>query len=282
MNKHPQTIKEEVKKSYAAVVTGKQEDNCCEDTACCNEGVLNPMALDYSQLEGYVAEADLALGCGIPTEIAHIQEGDTVLDLGSGAGNDVFVARRIVGETGRVIGIDMTPEMIAKARQNNQKLGYKNVDFFLDEIEEMNAISPETVDVVISNCVMNLVPDKAQAYREVYRVLKEGGHFSISDIVHVGQLPEQILEAAEMYAGCVAGSSEKGAYLGFIKEAGFKDIQIKRERHIDLPDEILAQYLDGEMIKAYRDSGAGIYSVTVYAEKKAEGNCCQATATSCC
>ena len=269
-----ESIKSEIKRSYGAIAVGQTEESCCNDTACCEPTVIGSMASDYSQVEGYEPEADLALGCGIPTEIAQIQAGDTVLDLGSGAGNDVFIARSLVGSTGKVIGIDMTPEMIHRARTNNEKLGYDNVEFHLDEIEQMTQISDASVDVVISNCVMNLVPDKVKAYQEVFRVLKEGGHFSISDVVHVGSLPASILQAADMYAGCVAGSSEKGSYLGTIKEAGFKNIQVKREHEIQLPDALLAEYLSESELQAYKESGAGIYSVTVFAQKLEGGTCC--------
>lgn len=212
----------------------------------------------------------------------NINEGDTVIDLGSGAGNDVFIARRIVGDRGKVIGIDMILELIIRALQNNQKLGYKNVEFELGEIENMTTISSNMADVVISNCVMNLVPDKEKAFREVFRVLKTGGHFSISDIVYSGTLPNGVLEAAEMYAGCVAGASEKGAYLGVIKSAGFKNIQIKKERQIELPDELLLKYMQAEELAEFKKSGSGIYSITLYADKSDQGACCDTTENGCC
>jgi arsenite methyltransferase len=233
-------------------------------------------------IEGYHKEADLSLGCGIPTEIADIKEGDTVIDLGSGAGNDVFIARKIVGETGKVIGIDMTPEMVIRALQNNQKLGYKNVEFVLGEIENMQGIASNTADVVISNCVMNLVPDKEKAFKEVHRILKTNGHFSISDIVYSGYLPDGVFEAAEMYAGCVAGASEKGKYLGIIKAIGFKNIQIKKERLIDLPDELLLKYISIDELEKFRQSGSGVYSITIYADKLDEGKCCDTNENGCC
>ena len=235
-------IKSEIKKSYGDIAKNEKAAGCCTDKACCSSNDLATMAEDYSQVDGYNPAADLALGCGLPTEIADIQEGDTVIDLGSGAGNDVFIARRLVGEKGRVIGIDMTPEMVIRALQNNQKLGYSNVEFVLGEIESIESIVNETADVVISNCVMNLVPDKEKAFKEIFRVLKTGGHFSISDIVYNGSLPDGILEAAELYAGCVAGAEEKGQYLGTIKSVGFKNIQIKKERLIQLPEELLLKY----------------------------------------
>ena len=227
-----ETIKSEIKKSYGEIAKGNIQIACCStNTACCTtDEFSNSMSEDYSNVEGYEKSTDLALGCGLPTEIANINEGDTVIDLGSGAGNDAFIARRIVGETGKVIGVDMTPEMVILALQNTQKLGYKNVEFKLGDIENMKEVSSNIADVVISNCVMNLLPDKEKAFNEVSRVLKIGGHFSISDIVFQGAIPQGVLEASEMYAGCVAGASEKGQYLGIIKKAGFKNIQIKKER----------------------------------------------------
>jgi ubiquinone/menaquinone biosynthesis C-methylase UbiE len=218
----------------------------------------------------------------MPTKMAGIQQDDTVIDLGSGAGNDVFIARQLVGEGGRVIGIDMTPEMVERAKKNNQKLGFKNVEFVLGEIEDMKDIPNESVDVVISNCVMNLVPDKERAFKEIHRILKTGGHFSISDIVYKGFLPKGVFEAAEMHAGCVAGASEKGKYLGIIKKAGFKNIQIKKERIIDLPDELLLKYINESDLKDFKHSGSGVYSITVYADKLNTGTCCETTESGCC
>ncbi len=279
-----EVIKEEIKKSYGDIAKGNIQAGCCSTgTACCTTNEFSSaMSEDYSTVEGYEKSADLALGCGLPTEIANIQKGDTVIDLGSGAGNDAFIARRIVGETGKIIGIDMTPEMIILALQNTQKSGYTNVEFVLGEIESMKEISSNIADVVISNCVMNLVPDKEKAFNEVNRVLKAGGHFSIADIVFQGAIPQGVLEASEMYAGCVAGASEKGQYLGVIKKAGFKNIQIKKERRIELPDELLLKYLNQQELDDYKKSGSGIYSITVYADKLEEGICCDTTANGCC
>ncbi|MDX1904487.1 MAG: methyltransferase domain-containing protein, partial [Thermonemataceae bacterium] len=200
-----EVIKAEIKKSYGDIAKGNIQVGCCStEIGCCTTNEFsNSMSEDYSNVVGYEKSADLALGCGLPTEIANIQEGDTVIDLGSGAGNDAFIARSIVGATGKVIGIDMTPEMVARALQNTQKLGYENVEFVLGEIENMKEIASNVADVVISNCVMNLVPDKEKAFNEVNRVLKVGGHFSISDIVFQGAMPQGVLEASEMHAGCV-------------------------------------------------------------------------------
>lgn len=282
MNK--ETIKAEIKKSYGDIAKGNIQAGCCStDTGCCTTDEFSTsMKEDYTNVDGYQKEADLSLGCGLPTEIANIKEGDTVIDLGSGAGNDAFIARSIVGENGKVIGIDMTPEMVIRALQNTQKLGYKNVEFQLGEIENMQTIPTNTADVVISNCVMNLVPDKEKAFTEVNRVLKVGGHFSISDIVLKGKLPNKILEAAGMYAGCVAGAIEKGVYLGIIKKAGFKNISVKKERKIDLPDDLLLKYLSQTELNEYKSNDNGLYSMTVYADKLEEGACCDASNNICC
>jgi ubiquinone/menaquinone biosynthesis C-methylase UbiE len=279
-----ETIKKEIKKSYGDIANGKIEVGCCNSTDCCGtSSFMQPMNEDYANIKGYVQEADYSLGCGLPTEIANINEGNVVLDLGSGAGNDVFIARRIVGETGRVIGIDMTPEMVEKANNNKMKLGFANVEFHLGEIEEMTAIKSDLVDVVISNCVMNLVPDKEKAFKEVHRVLKNGGHFSISDIVYKGTLPNEILEAPELFAGCVAGASHRETYLSTIKSVGFKNIQVKKERFIDtLSDELLLNYLTSAQLEEFKNSGSGIYSITVYADKLEEGACCETAEGECC
>jgi SAM-dependent methyltransferase len=260
MQKELKTI---VKEKYAEIA--RSQSSCCSPS-CCEPSAETAFSESYEKLEGYVPDADLALGCGIPTEFAQIKKGDTVLDLGSGAGNDVFVARSLTGETGRVIGVDMTEEMIAKAEANRRKLGYENVEFRLGDIEDM-PLEDNTVDVAISNCVMNLVPDKERAYAEVYRVLKPGGHFSISDIVTVGELTPAVRDAAALYAGCVSGALQKEDYLAAIERAGFKNIQVQKERLIELPDELLLQYLPAKELSAFRTSGSSIYSVNVYAEK---------------
>jgi ubiquinone/menaquinone biosynthesis C-methylase UbiE len=224
---------------------------------------------DYSKLEGYNPDADLGLGCGLPTEFAGITAGDTVIDLGSGAGNDCFVARRETGESGKVIGIDFTPEMVEKARANVDKLGYNNVEFRQGDIENI-PVGEDTADVVISNCVLNLVPDKDRVFGEIYRVLKPGGHFSLSDIVLEGKLPPALRQAAEMYAGCVAGAIQKEHYLGLIAKNGFTNIILQKEKAVQIPDDILANYLSTQEIKEFNTTGGGIQSITVYAEKTAQ------------
>src|SRR5690554_5054234 len=286
-----QELKNIVKERYAKIAEQGKELNaasCCGATTPTNK-VYNIMMDDYSETSGYVAEADLGLGCGLPTEFAQIKKGDTVIDLGSGAGNDCFVARSVVGDTGRVIGIDFTPRMIAKARENALKLGYNNVEFREGDIENMPVLDAEA-DVVVSNCVLNLVPDKKAVINEIFRVLKPGGHFSISDIVLEGELPEALRQDAEMYAGCVAGAIQKNEYLNFIRDAGFEAISVQKEKTINIPDDILKKYLTKDGIESMRNGTTGIFSITVYAEKpgvkaekeiEPEAACC-APGSGCC
>ncbi len=274
-------LKQLVKEKYGEIALQSKEQNessCCGSTDCCATGVT-VMAEEYTHLPGYVAAADLGLGCGLPTEQAQIKEGDTVLDLGSGAGNDCFVARSLVGESGKVIGVDMTEAMIEKAKRNAQALGYANVEFRLGEIEDL-PLAANRVDVVVSNCVLNLVPNKQQAFKETYRVLKPQGHFSISDIVLSGQLPEGLRKDAELYAGCVSGAIQLEEYLALIEQTGFVNIQVQKKRLIVLPDDILTRYLNAAELEAYKGSGTGIYSITVYGEKPAT-TCCT-PGTGCC
>ena len=261
-------IKEMVKQKYAEIALQNQETNassCCGSGGCSTE-VYNIMTDDYDHLEGYNPDADLKLGCGLPTEFAKIEKGNFVVDLGSGAGNDCFVARAETGETGKVVGIDFTPEMIEKARNNADKLGFNNVEFRLGDIENIPLMS-NVADVVVSNCVMNLVPNKTKAFAEVQRILKPTGHFSISDIVLVGDLPEKIKNAAEMYAGCVASAIQMEEYLKIIENSGFKNITLQKKKPIIVPDDILKNYLNDEEIQQYKDSTTRIYSITVFAEK---------------
>src|SRR5450631_1401803 len=258
-------IKEMVRQKYSEIALQDKESNeasCC-GSGCCTTDVYNVMTDDYTNIKGYNPDADLGLGCGLPTQFAKIKKGDVVIDLGSGAGNDCFIARSETGETGKVIGIDFTPAMIDKARLNVEKLGFHNVEFRQGDIEKM-PVTSNVADVVVSNCVLNLVPNKDGVFKEIYRVLKPGGHFSISDIVLVGALPVKIREAAEMYAGCVAGAIQKQAYLELITINGFKNITVQKEKPIIIPDDILSNYLSKEEIKQFKGSGTGIYSVTVF------------------
>jgi arsenite methyltransferase len=273
-------LKELVRQKYSEIALQDKSANqssCC-GSGCCSTDVYNIMTDDYSTLGGYNPDADLGLGCGLPTQFAQIKKGDVVIDLGSGAGNDCFIARAETGETGKVIGIDFTPAMIEKARANVEKLGYNNVEFRQGDIEKM-PVAANQADVIVSNCVLNLVPNKYGVFQEIYRVLKPGGHFSISDIVLVGDLPPKIQQAAEMYAGCVAGAIQKAEYLGLVEETGFKNITLQKEKPIILPDDILSQYLTADQIQAFNASGTGIFSVTVFAEKPKADACC---APGCC
>jgi SAM-dependent methyltransferase len=262
-------VRTAVREKYAAIATGS-EAGCCAPTSCgCGPDVLAEIQFigdDYASVEGHVPEADLGLGCGVPTELAELADGQTVLDLGSGAGLDAFVARRIVGDAGRVIGVDMTPEMVAKARANAAMLGYENVDFRLGEIEAL-PVDRDTVDVAISNCVLNLVPDKARAFAEMYRVLKPGGHFCVSDIVTRGELPEEVRRSAELYAGCVAGAVDEADYLDGLRAAGFVGVEVRKSHEVQVPDSVLAGYLTADEVATLRESGAGVWSLTVFGRK---------------
>lgn len=271
-------VKELVRQKYGEIALQDKETNaasCC-GSGCCSTEVYNIMADDYNNLSGYQSDADLGLGCGLPTQFAKIQPGQTVIDLGSGAGNDAFVARHEVGESGKVIGIDFTPAMIEKARTNAEKLGFNNVEFRLGDIERL-PVTSNVADVIVSNCVLNLVPNKDGVFKEIFRVLKGGGHFSISDIVLTGELPRSLRSAAEMYAGCISGAVQKEVYLELIHANGFKNIQIQKEKQILIPDDILSNYLSEEELAAHKASGMGIYSITVYAEKP----CCDPAAGCC-
>lgn len=268
-------IKDLVRQKYAEIALQDRETNqssCC-GAGCCSDEVYNIMAEDYTQLEGYNPDADLGLGCGLPTQFARIRKGDVVIDLGSGAGNDAFIARHETGETGKVIGIDFTPAMIEKARHNAEVRGFNNVEFRQGDIERM-PVTANTADVIVSNCVLNLVPNKDGVIREIYRVLKPGGHFSISDIVLEGALPREIKEAAEMYAGCVAGAIQKQAYLELIAQNGFVNITIQKDKAIVVPDDILGKYLSDDQLAAFKQSGTGIRSITVFAEKPIKEKAC--------
>lgn len=279
--KTEEQLKEIVRLKYSEIALQSKENNqasCCGAGGCSTE-VYNIMSESYDDLSGYNAEADLGLGCGLPTQFAQIQPGHTVVDLGSGAGNDCFVARSEVGIGGKVIGVDFTPAMIEKARANAEKLGYNNVEFRLGDIENM-PVSAATVDVVVSNCVLNLVPNKKNVFQDIFRILKPGGHFSISDVVLKGNLPDALKSDAEMYAGCVAGAISKENYLQYIQDCGFTNIQIQKEKPIHIPADILKNYLNDSEITDFHQGSSGIFSISVYAEKpKAQtctpgGGCC--------
>lgn len=270
-------VKDLVRQKYSEIALQDKQTNassCC-GSGCCSTEVYNIMTDDYSAVEGYNPDADLGLGCGLPTQFAKIKKGDVVIDLGSGAGNDAFIARNETGETGKVIGVDFTPAMIELARKNAGVRGFSNVEFLQGDIEHM-PVGDNVADVIVSNCVLNLVPNKNGVIKEIYRTLKPGGHFSISDIVLEGELPLQIKEAAEMYAGCVAGAIQKQAYLELIEGNGFINVTVQADKAIVVPDDILGQYLSAEQLADFKRSGTGIRSVTVYAEKPVaeQKSCC--------
>ena len=257
-----------VKEKYGEIANQSKTQNetsCCGTSGCCGVD-YTIFSESYDKLKGYNPDADLGLGCGIPTEFAQIKEGNTVVDLGSGAGNDCFVARALVGEKGKVIGVDMTEEMIEKAKQNASKLNFTNVEFRLGDIENM-PIENASTDVVISNCVLNLVPDKEKAFAEIYRILKLGGHLSVSDVVLRGELPENLKNVAEMYAGCVSGAIQIEKYLEIMNQSGFKNIKVQKEKLIAIPDEILLKYISQTELNKLKTENVGVISITVYAEK---------------
>jgi len=262
----PDALRATVREKYASVARGDALSCCGPDSgsdpgsasgssSCCGPDdsgqVIDMIGDAYAGVDGYVADADLKLGCGLPVEHAGLASGQTVLDLGAGAGLDAFVARRIVGEEGRVLGVDFTPEMVERARANAASLGYDNVHFEHGDIEAL-PFADASVDVVISNCVLNLVPDKERAFREMHRVLRPGGHFCVSDIVSVGELPAAVRASAELHAGCVAGAVEREAYLGLLRAAGFADVEVVVDTAVSLPSGLLP---DG--------AGSPLRSVTV-------------------
>jgi len=263
-----------VKEKYGRIAEQGSDDNssCCSSSCCGSDVDYTVFSEKYDKKEGYNPEADLNLGCGIPTDYAGIRKGDHVLDLGSGAGNDCFVARAIVGDEGKVTGIDLTEQMIKKARENCAKLNYQNVEFVPGDIEAM-PFEGNIFDVIISNCVLNLVPDKTKAFSEIFRVLKPGGHFSVSDVVIKGTLSEKMQKDAEMYAGCVSGASEMNEYLKIIDDSGFFKIKVHKQKEIKLPESILSELNDQDQLNSYRTGDTGIYSITVSAEKPVDCGC---------
>ena len=257
--KKPEEIKKIVKSKYSEVAKGKVNiiNSCCgsSDSSCCgssNAGELINMSQEYNpeDIAAVPEGADLGLGCGTPVTFADISEGMTVLDLGSGAGIDCFIAVKYVGQNGKVIGVDMTEDMIQKANENKRKVNVKNVEFRLGEIESL-PVEDNSIDRVISNCVINLVPDKSKAFHEIYRVLKSGGKFIVSDIVIDGNLSEKERLDVSLWAGCVSGALQREEYLETIKGVGFKDIKIVSAREYD-----------------YKlSNGAALYSVTISGTK---------------
>lgn len=265
-----QKKKELVKQRYSELALNSDalKSGCCCGTnpAQPSKKVFTIMSEDYSHLKGYEADADLGVGCGLPTEYAGLKEGDTVLDLGSGAGNDCFIARAEVGESGKVIGIDFSPQMLEKARRNTAKRGYTNVEFIEGDIEDMS-LEDNVIDVVVSNCVLNLLPEKNKIFKEIHRVLKSGGHFCISDVVLNGFFPKEFTDNASMYAGCIASAIQRDDYLAEIVKAGFQNIKVQRTKDVVIPDDVLEEHLDEETILKYKAGNVGIYSITVRGEK---------------
>ncbi len=248
----------------STLYTPSAEETCCSsapETALKADGYSMVGEL-YQGLEGHEQDADLGLGCGIPTRIAGIVPGETVVDLGSGAGNDAFVARAAVGETGRVIGVDFTQQMVEKAREIAARRGYGNVEFVQGDIEAM-PLEDGIADLVISNCVLNLVPDKPAAFREMYRIIKPGGRFCISDIVIDGKLPPSVQASLEAYVGCVAGAMQRPDYLNALEATGFMDVRVEKEHSVDPPDSVLRGMFDTAVVEEYRASDASVTSVTV-------------------
>jgi len=270
MDQEAEGLKEIVKEKYGKIAAQSKEQNqssCCGATSCCGDDVdYTIFSEDYTQAQGYNPDADLGLGCGIPTDFAGIKAGDHVLDLGSGAGNDCFVARAIVGETGKVTGLDFTDEMISKAVANNDKLRYTNVEFIRGDIEQM-PLPSDQYDVVVSNCVLNLVPDKQKAFAEISRVLKKGGHFCVSDVVIKGNLPAMLKQDAEMYAGCVSGAIQMEAYLGIIENTGFRNVVVHKQKTITIPDSTFLKYLSPVELDEFKNGDSGIFSITLTAYK---------------
>lgn len=263
------SIKDVVREKYSRIaLQTENSESCCGCSCSDSEPSVDYTVFSesYERVEGYNPDADLGLGCGLPTKFAHIKAGQTVVDLGSGAGNDCFVARAETGESGWVIGVDFSDEMIAKAQHNAASHGFTNVEFVKGDIEEL-PLNDNTADVVVSNCVLNLVPDKEKAFGQIYRILKPGGHFSISDVVLVGELPEKLRQEAEMYAGCVSGAIQKDDYLEVIRKAGFINISIQKEKPIAVPDNILLNFMEQEELAKFKNSNVGIFSITVFGRK---------------
>jgi len=258
-------IKEKVKENYSQVVEENKSSGCCSSSCCGSSAREEARAkelaekMDYSQddLESAFAEANYGLGCGNPGAIANLKAGETVLDLGCGAGFDVFLAARKVGNKGKVIGIDMTEAMIKKAKANAEKNEVNNVEFILGEIEDL-PVEDNSIDVIISNCVINLSPAKQKVFAEAKRVLKSGGRLAISDILKSEEFPAAIKAKLDNYSGCVTGSIARDKLLSILEELEFKNIEVERKSH---SDQIVEDWISGIDINEY------IYSAYIRAEK---------------
>ncbi len=268
-------IRKLVRENYARAAT--QDSSCCGPVnSCCGsntqEDVSKSIGYSDEEIQAVPEGANLGLGCGNPVALASLKEGEVVLDLGSGAGFDCFLASERVGDTGKVIGVDMTPEMVGKARENAEKGEYNNVEFRLGEIEHL-PVADGTADIILSNCVINLVPDKKQVFSEAFRVLRPGGRLMISDIVLEKKLPDEILNSVSAYVGCVAGASLKQDYLGMLGEAGFQKVAITEETSMPLElmtgDPTVKAMLDeiDLPMETIKEAAGSVKSIRVYGEK---------------
>ena len=277
-NKNSQKLKDLVREKYSEIAEKSDRGDvpdCCGPAGCCESTTgkqtvagtyFDIMAESYEGLEGHLSDADLSLGCGLPVAFAGLKPSQSVLDLGSGAGNDIFIARSIVGDRGRLTGLDFSEAMTRKARANAEKMGYDNIYFITGDIEDM-PLETGGFDVVLSNCVLNLVPDKKSAFSEIFRVLKSGGLFSISDIVLEGSIPESIQEAAEAYVGCVSGAMQKEEYLEIVRAGGFSDVTIRKEREIVIPQEWFVQLLGEQQATTLDSLSFRVLSITLNGKK---------------
>jgi arsenite methyltransferase len=259
-------VREQVRAAYGEIAKGK--DGC--SVGCCGTQNGGSLALGYTadDLSSVPDGADLGLGCGNPQAIAALRAGDTVLDLGSGAGFDCFLAAKRVGQAGRVIGVDMTPEMVVKARRNAERVGATNVEFRLGEIEHLPA-PDSSVDVILSNCVINLSPDKSAVFREAFRVLKPGGRLAISDVVATADMPDELVKSVEALTGCVAGAARIETLRKFLSDAGFEDVKIEPRSESRA---IIGQCMPGA--EEY------VASATIEGKKPGGSSCCAPTCCS--
>lgn len=270
-------IRKYVRDRYAGIAI--QGGSCCGPSACCGapeaaEEASGRIGYTEEEMKSAPRESNLGLGCGNPTALASLREGETVLDLGSGAGFDCFLAARLVGPGGKVIGVDMTPEMIQKARENARKGNHENVEFRLGEIEHLPAAN-DSVDIVISNCVINLSPAKDKVFAEAYRVLKPGGRAMISDIVLSGDLPEAVAGSLAAYAGCIAGAIREEEYLRLMEAAGFRDVHVVQKGRFEIAEteiDAYARSIAGNFNvppEAVREAARSVLSVQVFGRKPA-------------
>lgn len=264
-------VRSSVREHYGAVARSAGATGCCAPSTGCGAGPQTALALGYSEEDLAVVPegANMGLGCGNPQAIAALRPGETVLDLGAGGGFDCLLAARQVGETGHVIGVDMTPDMVGKARENARRVGASNVEIRLGEIEHL-PVADATVDVIISNCVINLSPDKAAVFREAFRVLKPGGRLAISDVVALGALPEAITREIALHCACVAGTAETSVIESMLRDAGFQSVRVTVN---EASREVIAEWVPGSGAERY------VASATIEAIKPGGGSCC---GPSCC